>query len=145
MSVIPRADRIPGPWVRIIPPQDVLVTLKSIGEPVTTTILDPWYNRGIGGVAEGYDAWLRELVAVSSQVSEHIFLWGFPEIVCKVLDHLPAGTELVAWLTWYYKNCPSVIRGWRSAQYTCLHVARRGAKLYPEHFLNGAQEQKQAE
>ncbi len=52
---------------------------------------------------------------------------------------------MVAWLTWYYKNCPSVVRGWRSAQYTCLHIGRRGARLYPEHFLNDAQKHKLAE
>jgi hypothetical protein len=50
------------------------------------------------------------------------------------------GVALVAWLTWYYKNCPSVIRGWRSAQLTCLHLSKLGAPLYPEHFLNEAQE-----
>jgi site-specific DNA-methyltransferase (adenine-specific) len=56
-----------------------------------------------------------------------------------LLNRLPPELSLVAWLTWYYKNCPSVIRGWRSAQYTCLHLAKATARLYPEHFLNEAQ------
>src|SRR5262245_57359615 len=112
--------------VQILEPRDVFATLATISEPVTATILDPWYNRGVGGVAEGYDGWLRKLVRETFSITEHIYLWGFPEIVCKVLEDLPPGTELVAWLTWYYKNCPSVIRGWRSAQYACLHLARRG-------------------
>jgi site-specific DNA-methyltransferase (adenine-specific) len=71
-----------------------------------------------------------------------VFVWGFPEIVHKILDYLPPETELVAWLTWYYRNCPSVIRGWRSAQLACLHLARVGARLYPERFLNQTQTEK---
>ena len=51
----------------------------------------------------------------------------------------------MAWLTWYYKNCPSVIRGWRSAQLTCLHLSKDGARLYPEHFLNEKQLEKRAQ
>jgi site-specific DNA-methyltransferase (adenine-specific) len=56
-----------------------------------------------------------------------------------VLDDLPPPLGLVAWLTWYYKNCPSVIRGWRSAQLACLHLSVPGARIYPEHFLNEEQ------
>ena len=131
--------------ITLLPPQDSMETLSAIREPVMAAILDPWYNRGVGGVVEGYDTWLIGLVNAAADVSEHVFLWGFPDIIYKVMDHLPRGTEFIAWLTWYYKNCPSVIRGWRSAQLTCLHIARVGARLYPEHFLNDAQLQKQAQ
>lgn len=126
----------------ILPPQDVMATLQSIKEPVTTTILDPWYNKGAGGVRSDYNEWLVSVLSATAQISDHIFLWGFPEIVHKVLNELPDGFKLVAWLTWYYKNCPSVIRGWRSAQLTCLHIAKPSARLYPEHFLNEAQLEK---
>jgi len=129
--------------VVILPPQDVMSALQSMREPVTTTILDPWYNKGVGGVREDYHEWLVSLLTATARISDHIFLWGFPEIVHKALDHLPQGFQLVAWLTWYYKNCPSVIRGWRSAQLACLHIAKPSAKLYPEHFLNEAQLEKQ--
>lgn len=125
--------------ITLLPPADVMDTLAAIDVPVSTTILDPWYNRGAGGVVAGYEDWLVSLLAATARVSEHIFLWGFPEIVCGVLPCLPEGLELVAWLTWYYKNCPSVIRGWRSSQLACLHIAKPRAQLYPEHFLNGAQ------
>jgi len=128
--------------VQVLPPQDVLDTIASIHEPVTTTILDPWYNKGIGGVRDDYRQWLNRVVTESSNISQHVFVWGFPEIVYTVLDSLPPKFGLVAWLTWYYKNCPSVIRGWRSAQLACLHLARGGAKLYPEHFMNDAQREK---
>lgn len=127
----------------VLPPQDVLVTLGQLKEPVTTTILDPWYNKGVGGIRPDYYPWLFSVIRASARISDHIFLWGFPEIVYKALDNLPAGFHLLAWLTWYYKNCPSVIRGWRSAQLACLHIAKHGARIYPEHFLNGAQLEKQ--
>jgi len=86
-----------------------------------------------------YDDWLASLIHKAASKSEHIFVWGFPEIVYTCLDRLPEGFSLTAWLTWYYKNCPSVIRGWRSSQLACLHIAKPTAKLYPEHFLNEAQ------
>jgi len=129
--------------ITILPPQDVMATLQQIRHPVTTTILDPWYNKGVGGVRPDYHEWLFSVLQAAAEISEHIFLWGFPEIVYKVLDHLPQGCDLIAWLTWYYKNCPSVIRGWRSAQLACLHMAKPTARLYPEHFLNSAQLERQ--
>ena len=128
--------------IRVLQPQDVFDTLSAINEPITTTILDPWYNRGVGGERDDYDQWLKDVVAGTANISENILVWGFPDIVCRVLTSLPAGLSLVAWLTWYYKNCPSVIRGWRSAQYTCLHLAHEGAPVYPEHFMNQVQLEK---
>lgn len=126
----------------ILPPQDVMATLEMLRAPVITTILDPWYNKGVGGVRDDYYEWLYSVLDATASLSQHIFLWGFPEIIHKVLDNLPTGYKLVAWLTWYYKNLPSVVRGWRSAQYTCLHLSRKEAILYPEHFLNEAQLEK---
>ncbi len=133
------------PTIQVLPAQDVLETLANIHHPVTTTILDPWYNKGVGGTRPDYHRWLFGVIERAASISEHVFVWGFPEIIYPVLDNLPAHFGLVAWLTWYYKNCPSVIRGWRSAQLACLHLGREGYKLYPEHFLNGAQLQKKKE
>ena len=129
--------------IDVLSPRDVFETLSIVDRKVATTILDPWYNKGVGGVRDDYDQWLSRLVVETSRVSDHILLWGFPEIVYKVLDNLPAGFSLVTWLTWYYKNCPSVVKGWRSAQFACLHLSREGARMYPEHFLNEAQLEKQ--
>ncbi len=134
-----------GELVTLYEPQDVLQTLRAVKSPVTAILLDPWYNKGIGGVRDDYDDWLARVVEAASKVGDHVYVWGFPEIVWKLLNQLPAGLSLVAWLTWYYSNCPSVIRGWRSAQYACLHLAKGAAKLYPEHFLNPAQLAKQSE
>jgi site-specific DNA-methyltransferase (adenine-specific) len=126
-------------------PQDAFQTIRAVPAPVTVIMLDPWYNKGIGGVREDYDDWLARVVDAASQVADHVYVWGFPEIVWKLLNRLPDSLTLVCWLTWSYKNCPSVIRGWRSAQYACLHLAKEAAKLYPEHFLNEAQFKKQRE
>jgi hypothetical protein len=127
-----------GP-VTILPAKDAIETVSGLNRTVMTTILDPWYNRGVGGTRPDYNEWLARLVRISAERSDHVFVWGFPEIVHRVLDHVPPSFSLLAWLTWYYKNCPSVIRGWRSAQYTCLHLAKEGARVYPEHFLNDVQ------
>lgn len=129
--------------ITILPAQDALITLRSQQEPVTVVMLDPWYNRGVGGIREDYGEWLVLLLAEAARISDHVFLWGFPEIVCRVLASKPDSLNFVAWLTWYFKNCPSVIRGWRSAQMACLHFSKPGACLYPEHFLNEAQLTKQ--
>ena len=132
----------------ILPPmeaKDCLETVRHLGLDVKATILDPWYNKGIGGVREDYDDFIQDLLVRSAEISPHVFLWGFPEIVARFVDRRPPSLILVAWLTWYFKNCPSVVRGWRSSQMACLHLSRPGAKLFPEHFLNAAQKELQAQ
>ena len=125
--------------VTILPPADVLDTLADAPPGVNATILDPWYNKGVGGYREDYNEWLEAVIAAAARVSQHIFVWGFPEIVAHQVGRIPPGFKLTAWLTWYYKNCPSVIRGWRSAQNACLHLSAEGSKTYPEHFLSDGQ------
>lgn len=127
------------PNVETLPPADVLATLSAAPVGVTTAILDPWYNKGVGGHRDDYNDWLNEVIIAAANVSQHIFVWGFPEIVAHQVARIPTGFKLVAWLTWYYKNCPSVIRGWRSAQNACLHLSTEAAKTYPEHFLKDSQ------
>jgi len=128
--------------VAILPPLDVIENLnlvKRLGIEPKLIILDPWYNKGFGGFRSDYDEFILELLSISGSIAEHIFLWGFPEIIARFVDKLPVPLTLLAWLTWYYKNNPSVIRGWRSSQNACLHLSRPNAILYPEHFLNEAQ------
>jgi len=132
----------------ILPPIDVMDSLRlmeRIGLKPKATIIDPWYNKGYGGVRDDYGNHIIEILELAAKISDHIFLWGFPEIIAYFVDKLPAPFTLVAWLTWYYKNNPSVIRGWRSSQNACLHLSKPGAKLYPEHFLNVAQKEKLAQ
>lgn len=108
-------------------------------------MFDPWYNKGVGGVRVDYVDYIQGILVKLGEIADHIYFWGFPEIVAKFIDRIPATHQFTAWLTWYYKNNPSVIRGWRSAQMTCLHISVPGAKLYAEHFLNEAQLAKKAE
>lgn len=129
----------------ILPPADVEDTLNLIDQlefTVNTTILDPWYNKGFGGEMENYHDFLLQLLQKSAAFSDHVYLWGFPEILAPIVEHIPDALKLTAWLTWYYKNNPSVIRGWRSSQQTCLHLSQPKAELYPEHFLNAAQKKR---
>ena len=124
--------------VKILPPADVFNTLSSV-RGVSAVIIDPWYNKGIGGERDDYHEWLSDVVHSACHISKHVFVWGFPEILAFQVANIPKNFVLVSWLTWFYKNCPSVIRGWRSAQNACLHLAARDAPTYPEHFLNDEQ------
>jgi len=128
--------------IAILPPQDVNKTLKLmclLDYHFDTAMLDPWYNKGFGGKQDDYLPFFVNVIHQSSKVAKHVYFWGFPEIVAPFVEKIPAPLELVCWLTWYYKNNPSVIRGWRSSQNACLHMSHSGAKLYPERFLNEKQ------
>ncbi|MEL7672042.1 site-specific DNA-methyltransferase [Methanobacterium sp.] len=133
--------------VVILPPMDVfdsIALLKDANIHVECTMLDPWYNKGFGGVlpTEEYDYFIQKLLNDSGEVSELLYLWGFPEVIGPYVRYSPEGFYMSAWLTWYYKNCPSVIRGWRSSQNACLQFMRKGYSLHPEHFLNPEQKEK---
>lgn len=131
--------------VVILPPMDVFESLGLCeGLELTSQcmMLDPWYNKGIGGERSDYVEYITSILNFSAKMSEHIYLWGFPEIVARFVDKIPNRFSLTAWLTWYYKNCPSVIRGWRSSQNACLHLSKENAKLYPQNFLNDVQKEK---
>lgn len=129
--------------VTVYAPQDVVETVTEFKGAADVVMLDPWYNEGVGGTRDDYDEWIAFLLDLSGRIAPHVYVWGFPEIIWRLLNRVPPSLTLTAWLTWYYRNCPSVIRGWRSAQYACLHISRPDAFLYPEHFLNGAQLEKQ--
>lgn len=128
--------------VAILPPQDVKRTLALVhllDYHFDTVMLDPWYNKGFGGMQDDYLPFFLEVIRQSGDLAEHVYFWGFPEIVAPFVERIPKPLELVSWLTWYYKNNPSVIRGWRSSQNACLHMSRKGAVLHPERFLNEKQ------
>lgn len=140
-------DAINSDGVAILPPMDVFATIKLLREndiQTQCTILDPWYNKGIGGVlpTQEYDGFIKELLEQSAEVSNLIYLWGFPEIIGPYVRFAPEKFYLSAWLTWYYKNCPSVIRGWRSSQNACLQFMKKGTPLYPQNFLTQEQLEK---
>src|ERR1035438_1810643 len=128
--------------VAVLPPLSVEVTLKMahlLQMHFDTVMLDPWYNKGFGGIQPDYMAFFLDVIRQSGEISDHIYFWGFPEIVAPFIERIPDPLKLTCWLTWYYKNNPSVIRGWRSSQNACLHISQPNAVLHPERFLNGKQ------
>jgi hypothetical protein len=131
--------------VVILPPMDVFLSarlMELLGIKAQTTIFDPWYNKGVGGERDDYVDYILRILEAMKAFSEHLFFWGFPQIVAHFVDKIPEPLQLKCWLTWFYKNSPSMIRGWRSAQMTCLHLARPDAKMHVENFLNEVQLQK---
>lgn len=128
--------------IAILPPMDVMASarlMQQLGLQSQTTILDPWYNKGVGGERDDYSDYILSIIGALKKFSEHIFFWGFPQIVAPFVEKIPAPLKLRSWVTWYYKNSPSMIRGWRSAQMTCLHLSQPDAKMHVENFLNEAQ------
>ena len=120
--------------------KDSMRFITDLAYKPSATILDPWYNRGIGGVRNDYVDYMLEIVNAIKDNTDHLFLWGFPEIAANFVNKIGKPLEFVAWITWFFKNCPSVIRGWRSSQQTCLHYATKDAKMHPENFFNEQQE-----
>lgn len=134
--------------IEIYEPMDVFDSIAKFKQDYgrcECAIFDPWYNKGFGGIREDYDDYIVSILDKLAEVADHIYFWGFPEIVARFIGRLPTSHQYTAWLTWYYKNNPSVIRGWRSAQNACLHISTPQSRLYPEHFLNEAQLAKLAE
>jgi site-specific DNA-methyltransferase (adenine-specific) len=128
--------------IAVLPPLAVELTLelvRSVDIHCDTVMLDPWYNKGFGGIQADYMAFFLEIMRKSGELADHVYFWGFPEIVAPFVERIPAPLKLTCWLTWYYKNNPSVIRGWRSSQNACLHLSRPEAVLHPERFLNDKQ------
>ncbi|SOC26746.1 DNA methyltransferase [Thalassospira xiamenensis] len=128
--------------IAILPPMEVASTtslMEALEMPIDTSMLDPWYNKGFGGIQADYHDYFLSIIRRAGTFSQHVFFWGFPEIIAPFVERIPEPLELTSWLTWYYKNNPSVIRGWRSSQNACLHMSVAGAKLYPERFLNDKQ------
>jgi site-specific DNA-methyltransferase (adenine-specific) len=128
--------------VVILPPLDVVESLnlfELFNVTADVAMIDPWYNKGVGGIQDDYLNFFLDVIRRSSTISSHVFFWGFPEIVAPFVERIPAPLRLVCWLTWYYKNNPSVIRGWRSSQNACLHMFHENVPLFPERFLNQKQ------
>jgi site-specific DNA-methyltransferase (adenine-specific) len=126
----------------LLAPQDALVTLQGLARMrfrAALVVLDPWYNRGVGGVREDYARFVIGLVRAASRVGDHVLLWGFPEILAPLVPRIPTSLRLAKWLTWTHRNIPPGSKGWRPGQQACLHLARPGATMYPENFLSDQQ------
>ncbi len=126
----------------VLPPEDALATLQGLARMrfrAALVILDPWYNKGIGGVREDYPKFVIGLIRAAAKIADHVMLWGFPETLATLVPRIPTSLRLVKWLTWTHRNIPPGSKGWRPGQQACLHMARPGATLYPENFLTDEQ------
>jgi hypothetical protein len=68
----------------VLPPRDVKETLaltRRLGYHFDAVMLDPWYNKGVGGFQEEYLSFFLDALAESGAQAEQVFFWGFPEIV----------------------------------------------------------------
>lgn len=110
--------------------------MEAAGIHAQTAVLDPWYRAKSAPGRAAYLAEMLPLIELTSRVAEHIFIWGFPESVARLVDLWPQSMTLKAWLTWSFTNAPTRARNWRPSQQACLHLCRRGASVYPEHFYS---------
>jgi site-specific DNA-methyltransferase (adenine-specific) len=142
------AEKLGKSGITILPPMDISASarlLSVLGFHAQCCIFDPWYNKGIGGTRDDYERYILRLLSELGPLTDHLFLWGFPEIVARFVPSLPEPLQLRCWLTWFYKNSPSRIRGWRSAQMACLHLTTPSAVMHLENFLNDIQKEKLAQ
>lgn len=125
-----------GEWVeRLVGPVsalDVLAAVRGSKLNPRVVMLDPWYRAKSGQGRAAYLTEVLPLLEAAAMVADHVFLWGFPEHVARVVDLWPQSLEFRGWITWFYRNAPTRARGWRPCQQNVLHLSRPGAEIYPE-------------
>lgn len=125
--------------VTILEPVEALVALRAMADQgirADVVMIDAWYRKK--GPA-GRGAYLTEIVpllSAAAEVGQHVFCWGLPEALARIVDHWPDSLRLESWLTWSYTNVPSRKRGWRPNSQACLHLRRSGSRIYPERFYS---------
>ena len=80
--------------VAILPPMDVfesIAVLKDANIALDCTMLDPWYNKGYGGElpTDEYDDFITRLLNKTGEISDLMYLWGFPEIIGPYVRYAP--------------------------------------------------------
>ena len=134
----PEAVRVPeSGQVHLMPKCEAASALQALHEADVTAravVMDPWYRAKSGQGRSAYLAEMVPLLELAARVGQHLFIWGFPEHVSRLVDHWPSRLQMRGWITWWFKNAASRSKGWRPSQQVCLHLSRRGAPIYPEHF-----------
>lgn len=126
------APEVHGPVEAI----DFLARLRASKIEADCTILDPWYGEQSSASRSQFLAELLPLIYAAAAVSKHVFVWGWPASLARLVDHLPTGWALESWLTWAFKNAPDRGKGWRPTQQACLHLRRADAPMFPQHFYS---------
>lgn len=125
----------------VLGPTSALEMLRILAEHkvrASVVMLDPWYRGKNGHGRAAYLAEMIPLLEAASRVGDHVFIWGFPESVARLVDHWPENLRFGGWITWWFKNAPSRGKTWRPSQQACLHLHRARARFYPEHFYTQA-------
>lgn len=139
------ALRVPDAgYVQVLPrcsASAMLGAMAASGVHAQAAVIDPWYREKSAPGRAAYLAEMIPIIELTSRVADHIFIWGFAEALARLVDHWPQSLTLKAWLTWSFKNAPTRARNWRPSQQACLHLCRKGAKVYPEHFYSESHKQ----
>lgn len=131
----PGEVRIDGP----IDALDQLTRLRDSGVRAAVVMLDPHYRRtGARGRAD-YLSEMLPLVSLAGEIADHVFVWGFPLAVARLVDHQPKHLKVEGWISWIYRNSPNRARSWRGAQQVALHLRRPDATVHYQNFLTEAQ------
>ena len=131
----PGEVRIDGP----IDALDQLTRLREAGVRAAVVMLDPHYRRtGARGRAD-YLSEMLPLISLAGEIADHVFVWGFPLAVARLVDHQPKHLSVEGWISWIYKNSANRARSWRGAQQVALHLRRPGAAVHYQNFLTEAQ------
>jgi len=137
-SSYPAIEIPPPKSVVLLPKMDALDALQAVAAAkiqCAAVVLDPWY-RAKGPQGRGvYVAEVLPLINAAAEVGRHVFLWGWAEALGRVMDLWSPQIQFETWLTWCFKNSANRGKGWRPAQQSCIHLRRRGAKMYPHSFM----------
>lgn len=120
---------------------DAINTLQAVqGSALRaqTVILDPWYSPSPHRFRRHSLSLVLELIRLSGQIAQHVFLWGWPADVAPLIERIPPPLVFRHWLTWHYTNVPSRSKGWRPTQQACLHLSLRGARLFPGNIQSSS-------
>lgn len=139
---------IPDQPITVLAPSSALETLEGLhaqGSRASAVILDPWYHPPSSSTKQRTMHALVELIFAAGRIADHVFIWGWPRQIAMLVERIPPPLEYADWLTWNAKNIPSHSRRWRNTHQACLHLCRKGAKFYPQHFMSESQQKRLAE
>lgn len=113
---------------------EMLGRLEAGKVRASAVVLDPLYRSKNSAGRAAFLSEVIPLITAASRVADHIFVWGFPESIARLVDHWPSHLRFQGWLTWYFRNAPNRSKSWRPSQQACLHLSRVDARIYPENF-----------
>lgn len=133
----PEKVRVDGP----VEARDQLQSLAGAGVRAAVVMLDPSYRQTNARGRADYVAEMLPLIALAGEIADHVFVWGFPLTLARIVDLQSPRLSPEAWITWCYMNSVSRRRGWRQAQQSVLHLRRQNAKMHYDAFLTPQQRQ----